>query len=178
MPDPGFFTFVVNLVKLGGLGVGALIFVMVFLILFRNQAAAEGTARLRTSFLRWGAVFAILALVASSATELSQSLRPSSKIRLGVTISPDFAEAKLPPPQLILMPSGTTLQPNTSTEIQGDSTLNIQVRGIVESVKGLAQSSQTLLATNQTLTAALDQSSQAVHQADAASPSAPTKLVA
>ena len=66
MPDPGFFTFVVNLVKLGGLGVGALIFVMVFLILLRNQPADERTAKLRTGFLQWGAVFAILALVASS----------------------------------------------------------------------------------------------------------------
>lgn len=165
MPDPAFFDFVVNLVKLGGLGVGALIFVLAFLILFRNQAASADMARLRLSFLRWGFAFAVVALASSTATDLAATLRPASHVRLGVTISPDFAEAKLPPPQLYLMPAGTPLQPNTATDIKGDATLSIQVRGIVESVKGLSQSSETLLATNRQLTDALDKSSQVVEQA-------------
>ena len=165
MPDPNFFNFVINLVKLGGLGVGALIFVMAFLILFRNQAASTDMAAFRLSFLRWGFAFAVLALVASSATDLVTALRPSSSVKLGVTISPDFAEAKLPQPEIYLMPAGTLVKPNTPVDLQGSETLSIQVHGIVASVQGLAQSSETLLATNQKLTDAIDKSSQLVQDA-------------
>jgi hypothetical protein len=178
MPDSAFFDFVVNLVKLGGLGVGALIFVMAFLILFRNQAATPGMEKLRLSFLRFGFAFAALALTTSVVTQLVTSSRPSGKIRLGVTISPDFGEAKLPPPVLLLMPGGTPINPNTATEISSDTTLAIQVRGIVESVKGLESSSQTLLATNQKLTEAIDKSSQVVHEVSAANPPASTAAAA
>jgi hypothetical protein len=156
MPQQGFLDFVVNLVKLGGLGLGALIFVLVFIILFRNQKADAANARLRSQFLRWGAGFAILALITSTVTTVIQSRsNPAKPVLLGVTISPDFGEAKLPPPELFLMPAGTPVKPNGQVTIDHDATLSIQVRGIVQGVQALNQSSERLLQANQTLTAAL-----------------------
>ena len=156
MPQQGFLDFVVNLVKLGGLGVGALIFVMVFIILFRNQKADAANARLRSQFLSWGAGFAVLALITSTVTTLVQArANPAKPVLLGVTISPDFGEAKLPPPELFLMPAGTPVKPNGQVTIDHDATLAIQVKGIVQGVQALNQSSEQLLQANQTLTAAL-----------------------
>jgi len=124
MPDQGFLDFVVNLVKLGGLGIGALIFVLVFLILFRNQPADAQTAKLRVRFLTWGASFAVVALAASTATTLLQgrSSAPST-YRLGITLSPSFEEAQLPSPDIVLMPAGKHLKPDEAVEVTSDATL-------------------------------------------------------
>jgi len=157
VPDASFLNFVVELVKLGGLGIGALIFVLVFIILFRNQPADAATARLRSQFLIWGGSFALIALIVSTATSL---LRPAeaapAKFRLGITLSPDFSEAKLPNPEFRLMPSGVKVQEGQPIEIGADSTLDIKVRGIVSSVQALSKSSENLLQTNQQLTQAVE----------------------
>jgi len=157
VPDASFFNFVVELVKLGGLGIGALIFVLVFIILFRNQPADAATARLRSQFLIWGGSFALIALIVSTATSL---LRPAAaapaKFKLGITLSPDFSEAKLPSPQFRLMPSGVAVQEGQAVEIGSDSTLDIKVKGIVASVQALSKSSENLLQTNQQLTQAVE----------------------
>jgi hypothetical protein len=159
MPNQGFFDFVVNLVKLGGLGLGALIFVLVFIILFRNQPADRDTAKLRGGFLAWGSSFAIVALAASTVTSLAQNRAgPTSTYRLGVTLSPSFEDAQLPSPDLILMPAGKRIKPDEAVELASDATLAIQVRGIVQSVNALKNSSTEILKTNQTLTAALQKS--------------------
>ena len=159
MPDASFFNFVVELVKLGGLGIGALIFVLVFIILFRNQAPDPATAKLRSQFLLLGSSFALVALVASTATSL---LRPAvaaaapAKFKLGITLSPDFGEAKLPNPEFRLMPAGVPVLEGQAVEIGSDSTLDIKVRGIVSSVQALSKSSENLLQTNQQLTQAVE----------------------
>jgi hypothetical protein len=159
MPNQGFLDFVVNLVKLGGLGLGALIFVLVFIILFRNQPADRETAKLRVRFLAWGSSFAIVALAATTVTSLFQNRSgPASTYRLGVTLSPSFEDAQLPSPDLILMPAGKRIKPDEAVDMVGDATLAIQVRGIVQNVNALKNSSTEMLKTNETLTAALQKS--------------------
>ena len=161
MPNNEFLDFVVNLVKLGGLGVGALIFVLVFIILFKNDQTTPAGSDLRKKYLIFGSLFAVVALLATTATDVFVASRKPGSVKLGVTIAPDFDEARLPPPKLRILPAGTIVTPDGSVTLTGDSTLTIQIKGLVDSVKYLSESSKKLLETNQTLTTAIEKSSRA-----------------
>src|SRR5512138_1060644 len=86
--------FVLNAVQLGALGFGAVLFVMVFLILIRNQAPPDpSTARLRTAFLYMGTA-AFLVACAVQLITLYATPKPTGAYRMSVAFAPELDVAK------------------------------------------------------------------------------------
>ena len=147
-----FFDTVVKLVQLGGLGVGALIFLFVFILLFRNQPVDAPTAHLRGRFLYLGTAFAVLALAASLLQVVL--VRPAATAgSLVVTYSPKLRSAGLPTPDMVLLGSGTP-QPvaeDAQIAITSGATLKISADDLIDQarkVKSAQEIAKTLVAAN------------------------------
>jgi len=146
---------IVELAKIGGLGIGALIFLLVFILLLRNQPVDAETARLRSRFLYLGIAFAVLALGVTL-------LQPGPKTSVGtlvVTYSPKLGSAGLPTPDMILIDDATprAVEADRGLMVGGNATLKISADELiaqarkVESAQAIAK---TLVAANAVTAAA------------------------
>ena len=153
-----FFDTVVKLVQLGGLGVGALIFLFVFILLFRNQPVDAPTAVLRGRFLYLGTAFAVLALAASLLQLVL--VRPAATAgSLVVTYSPKLRSAGLPTPDMVLLGSGTpqSVVEDAQIAITSGATLKISADDLIDQarkVKSAQAIAETLVAANTVASAA------------------------
>ena len=150
---------VVKLVQLGGLGVGALIFLFVFILLFRNQRVHAATAALSSRFLTTGVVFAIIALGASL-SQLVFTPTVNAASRMMVTFSPSFSSEHLPAPAMLLSDTGAVRQIETdnSFDAAANATLKISVDDLINATRSVQQikaTTQTLLEPNKAMTSAL-----------------------
>src|SRR5437899_11761965 len=96
--------FVIKAIQLGFLGFGALLFVMVFIILFRNQPADAKTARLRSTFLWLGFASFVLAGIAQLATPILAPKPAAGPYEVAVAFSPKLSAAQLPEPTMTVLP--------------------------------------------------------------------------
>ncbi|MFT3723888.1 MAG: hypothetical protein QM773_09900 [Hyphomonadaceae bacterium] len=125
----------VDLVKLGFLGFGAVIFVMVFWIIWKNDKATGANARLQMRFLTFGfAAFAIAAVV--------QILPLFMGASMTVTFSPNFDVRQLPRPTIHM--ADRTLEMDKVYTIQGSQTVKIDVDAAIQKVNTLQQAALDL----------------------------------
>jgi len=143
--------FVLKAVQLGFLGFGAALFVMVFIILFRNQKPADAsTAKLRMRFLTFGvAAFAFAGISQLVAPLIAPA--PSRAYKLSVTFAPQLDVNKLPEPSMIVLPANVKIAQNAPFDVKQDATLAIGIDGILQQVRSLKNTTDALSASNQEL---------------------------
>jgi hypothetical protein len=145
--------FVLQAVQLGALGFGAVLFVLVFLIIIRNQPAADpGIATLRRWFLTLG-VAAFIFAGGMQLVTLFFGPKPAGAYKVSVVFAPDPATNALPEPAMRILPVNTTIMRNTPFTVDRDMTLSIGVDEIVQKTRNLTQTAQALTTVNETLSA-------------------------
>lgn len=129
----------IKLVQAGFIGLAALLLVLVFVILWRNQPADASTARLRMTYLILGfgsVIFAgLMQLVPTRATA-------------SITISPDLAEVALSIPGIVILPSGETVTPDTLFTVASNSTIRIKTDRLIKDAQNLQKTALALAQTN------------------------------
>lgn len=175
MDNASIFGFALDAVRLGFLGFGALLFVLVFLILIRNQPAADaGTTQLRHRFLTWGVMSFVFAGLASLIEPFVN--QPTGTHRLSVTFSPNFSAANLPEPSMVLLPDQTPIGQNEPFSIREDGTVKVSIDQIIAHARGLSETAENLVAANETLTKRLMESGATLEVPDGASAISPEDL--
>lgn len=160
------FSTLVDLAKLGAIGVGVAIALLVAVLIFRLKSIDEGTAKLLNNFMKWGfglaAVFAIIGLVPTF-------FRPAGSVPMRIAFSPDFATQGLSPPRIEL-PDGTTVQPGQKFALESSLTpqvLNVVADKTLADVRNLRQATATLTASVETIKAQRDTLAKAIEPASA-----------
>ena len=173
----GLFDTVVKLVNVGFAGVGVVVLLLVFIILFQGKPADSGTNKLRNRFLTLGMAFAFFCGVLSVVAPL---LAPKPQASTGkpadmlLSFSPRFDTEGLTTPKITL-PDGQTVAPGAKFPAQGGQVLV----SVDEALQDVAQLRATALTLAETATAAQRQADSAVaaltsSQSDSGSaPSAP-----
>jgi hypothetical protein len=127
--------FVIKLVQFGFIGLAALLFVLCFLILWRNQQADAGMAKFRMAFLGVG----FLSVVLSAGVQILPT-----RAKTSVTFSTDFAQAGLPTPPIRLLPGGKAVSADTEFTLPSSTSIFIQTGGLVANSKSLQSTTQQL----------------------------------
>ena len=145
IPDTnGLFTVVVELVKLGAIGLAGFIFLGILLVLLQGRSADAATARLRQSYLKYGTFCAIAFAVLS----LAQGYFSSSH-NVSLTFSPDFDENLLPQPKITLLDK--TVRPSEPFAVDRDMQIVIGVEAALNRARQLASNVDQLKATTNEL---------------------------
>jgi len=142
--DESFYKTLVELAKIGSVGVGMAIFLMVFLLLFRGKPVDQASARLREKFLVWGTIFSAFCGVLALVPAFLQ--KGGGPLAMRLSFSPDFESQKLSPPKVIL-PDGSkadpekffSLRPSTEPQV-----LTVRMDGTLDEVKALRDTSRKL----------------------------------
>src|SRR6187402_1172789 len=111
--DSGLFETVVKLVNLGFAGVGVVVLLLVFIILFQGKPADSGARKLHNRFLTWGMAFAFFCGALSVATPLlapKPEAGPAKPAELLLSFSPRFETEGLTNPSITL-PDGQVVAP-------------------------------------------------------------------
>jgi hypothetical protein len=145
-----FFTTIVDLAKLGNLGVGVAILLMGFMLAFQTKPVDSATAKLRGNFLRFGFSYAVITALIGLAPLFVHGGPLSERL----AFSPDFDSEKLQPP-IIRLPDGTqaghdakfSLQPSTNTQV-----VTIAMDATLDQVRNLRQASANLTSAVTTVT--------------------------
>ena len=145
-------TTLVDLAKLGAVGVGVAIALLVAVLIFRLKSIDRGTARLLDNFMKWGfglaVVFAVLGLV-------PMFFQQAGSVPMRIAFSPDFDTQGLSPPRIEL-PDGTRVQPGQRFALESSLTpqvVNVVADKTLDDVKNLREASANLTANVETITA-------------------------
>jgi hypothetical protein len=145
-----FFTTIVDLAKLGNLGVGVAILLMGFMLAFQTKPVDSATAKLRGNFLKFGFAYAVFTALIGLAPLLVHGGPLSERL----AFSPDFDSEKLQPP-IIRLPDGTqaghdakfSLDPSADTQV-----VTIAMDATLDQVRNLRQASAVLTSAVTTVT--------------------------
>ena len=158
------FSTIVDLARLGAIGVGVAIALLVAILIFRLKSIDEATAKLLNNFMKLGfglaVVFAVIGLVPTF-------LRPAGAVPMRIAFSPDFATQGLSPPRIEL-PDGTAVQPGQKFALESSLTpqvLNVVADKTLADVRELRQASATLSASVETIKAQRDSLAKAIEPA-------------
>lgn len=141
----GLFNIIVDLVKLGNLGVGVAIFVLGFMLVRQTAPVDPETSKLRRHFLWIGGAYAFLAALMT----LAPLLIKGSAISTRLAFSPDFETQKLQPPK-VRLPDGTVAQHDAKFDLQpseGTQVVTVAMDGTLDQVRNLRQASANLTST-------------------------------
>ena len=148
-------TTLVDLARLGAVGVGVAIALLVAVLIIRLKSIDRGTAKLLDNFMKWGfglaVVFAVLGLVPAF-------FQPVGSVPMRIAFSPDFATQGLSPPRIEL-PDGTPVQPGQKFSLESSLTpqvVNVVADKTLADVKELRQTTATLNASVEAVTAQRD----------------------
>lgn len=149
---------IVKLTTAGFAGVGVVIFLLIFILLYRGKPADAATAALYNRFLTMGTVFAIFC---GAMAALSTWLAPArADATVLVNFSPSFETRKLTPPRIEI--NGRKVAPGEKTILNGTETIFIgvdealaEVDAIKQTVRNVSQSNPALTEQRSTLTDAL-----------------------
>jgi len=144
------FTTIVDLARLGNLGVGLAIILMGFVLAVQAKPVDPSTAKLRGDFLKFGFAYAVITALMT----LVPLVIGGGPVSERLAFSPDFDTEKLPPP-VIRLPDGTQqphdskfdLHPSTGTQV-----VTISMDGTLDQVRNLRQASANLTSTVATVT--------------------------
>ncbi|HEY6814227.1 MAG TPA: hypothetical protein VI168_01690 [Croceibacterium sp.] len=158
----GLFDTIVKLVNVGFAGVGVVVLLLVFIILFQGKPADAGARKLHNRFLTWGMSFAFFCGALSVVTPLlapkpEPTVAPGRPAEMLLSFSPRFETEGLTNPSITL-PDGKVVTPGTRFETQGGQVLV----SVDEALQDVAQLRQTAVTLAETATAAQRQADSAV----------------
>jgi hypothetical protein len=146
--DGGLFETIVRLVNLGFAGVGVVVLLLVFIILFQGKPADAGARKLHNRFLTWGMAFAffcgVLSVAAPWLAPRPQPVRVEPAAML-LSFSPRFETEGLTVPSITL-PDGKTVAPGATFQAQNGQVL-VSVDEALRDVARLRETAVTLAAT-------------------------------
>lgn len=133
-----FYATLVKFVQAGGIGFGAIVFLLSFILLLREKPIEPERARLQTTFMQWGVGFSIIAIGAGLAQNWLQ--RPSDGAgHLVVTYSPKLTTAGLPVPDMLLLSNTGSLPVVADSDVSfaGQATLKISADDLIAQARNL-----------------------------------------
>lgn len=139
----GLFPTILNLVNAGFAGVGIVVFLLLFILLMRNQEVTAQNEKLRSQFLKYGFSFAIFCGVMSVVTPILSNLTAQPPVKgapkdMTLVFSPRFESRKLTPPEITLS-DGSKAVPGQRFEVTG-GLVQISVDDALANVTALQQS--------------------------------------
>ena len=144
----GLFDTVVKLVNVGFAGVGVVVLLLVFIILFQGKPADTGTRKLHNRFLTLGMAFAFfcgaLSVVAPLLAPRPQAA-PGKPAEMLLSFSPRFETEGLTNPKITL-PDGQSVAPGAIFAAQGGQVL-VSVDEALQDVSKLRETAVTLAET-------------------------------
>jgi hypothetical protein len=156
----GLFETIVKLVNVGFAGVGVVVLLLVFIILFQGKPSDAGARKLHARFLTWGMAFAVFCGVLSVAAPwLAPRPQPApvKPATMLLSFSPSFATEGLTDPSITL-PDGKLVAAGTPFQAQNGQVLV----SVDEALRDVAQLRETAVTLAATATAAQRQADAAV----------------
>lgn len=143
----GLFPTILNLVNAGFAGVGIVVFLLLFILLMRNQVVTPQNEALRSQFLKYGFAFAIFCGVMSVITPVLSNMTAPVVAKavpedMTLVFSPRFESKNLPPPEITL-PDGSLGVPGKSFKVKG-GLVQISVDDALASVTALQKTATAL----------------------------------
>ena len=146
--DSGLFETIVKLVNLGFAGVGVVVLLLVFIILFRGKPTDTGTRKLQNRFLTLGMAFAFFCGILSVAAPLLAP-RPqaaaAAPAEMLLSFSPRFETEGLTNPSITL-PDGKVVAPGAKFQAEGGQVL-VSIDEALQDVAQLREAAVTLAET-------------------------------
>jgi hypothetical protein len=170
----GLFDTIVKLVNVGFAGVGVVVLLLVFIILFQGKPADTGTRKLHNRFLTWGMSFAFFCGALSVVAPLlapKPETGPSKPAEMLLSFSPRFETEGLTNPSITL-PDGTVVAPGSRFETRGGQVL-VSVDEALQDVAQLRQAAVTLAETASAAQRQADTAVAALANSQGSAPSAP-----
>lgn len=146
--DSGLFDTIVKLVNVGFAGVGVVVLLLVFIILFRGKPTDTGTRKLQNRFLTLGMAFAFFCGVLSVAAPLlapRPEAAPVKPAEMLLSFSPRFETEGLTKPSITL-PDGTVVAPGATFQAENGQVL-VSVDEALQDVAKLREAAVTLAET-------------------------------
>jgi len=144
----GLFDTIVKLVNVGFAGVGVVVLLLVFIILFQAKPTDAGTRKLHNRFLTWGMSFAFfcggLSVVAPLLAPKPEA-GPARPAEMLLSFSPRFETEGLTNPSITL-PDGKVIAPGARFQTEGGQVL-VSVDEALRDVAQLRQAAVTLAET-------------------------------
>lgn len=146
--DSGLFETIVKLVNLGFAGVGVVVLLLVFIILFRGKPTDTGTRKLQNRFLTLGMAFAFFCGLLSVAAPLlaprpqAATTEPAEML---LSFSPRFETEGLTIPSITL-PDGKVVAPGAKFQAEGGQVL-VSIDEALQDVAHLREAAVTLAET-------------------------------
>ena len=134
---------VLELARLGAIGIGAIVLLLSFFLLFRKGALEAGKGKLINRFMTLGFVFGIAAGVLGLVPLL---MSPHGRVSLRLAFSPDFETENLTAPK-IRLPDGTLAKQDERFELGasgGTQVVTIAVDRMIDEVRNLRKASANL----------------------------------
>ena len=144
-----FYATIIELARIGAVGVGVAVFMMVFFMIVRGKPVDPATARLREKFLVWGVLFAFATGVLALIPPLLQ--KEGGPLSMRLFFSPDFDTKKLTPP-VVRLPDGKEATHDQSFSLapsSGTQVLTIRMDTTLAEVESLRQTTADLTASVQ-----------------------------
>lgn len=146
------FSTVTALAQAGFIGVGVIVFLLLFILLMKGKPVDPATSKLYNRFLTWGVSFAAFCGVLAFATLLvppEKPAAPTSPQPLRVFFVPDFDSAKLPAPKINLYDGTTTAADKPFVPQNG--VINVNVQAALDQIGALTKASSQLTESNAAL---------------------------
>ncbi len=152
----GLFSTVTALAQAGFIGVGVIVFLLLFILLMRGKPVDMQTAKLYNRFLTWGVAFAAFCGVMAFATLFVPQPKAVAAIpqQLRVFFVPDFKTAKLPSPEIDLF-DGTKAAADKPFVPQ-NGVINVNVQAALDQIGALKTATAQLTQNNAALRVQLD----------------------
>jgi hypothetical protein len=134
---------VLELARLGAVGIGAIVLLLAFFLLVRGRAFGAEKAKLISRFMTLGFIFGITAGVLGL---VPLFVAKGGPIPMRLNFAPDFADEKLTPP-IIRLPDGKLIQPDERVMLNPSSdtqVVTINVAKALQQVKSLADTAKSL----------------------------------
>jgi len=144
----GLFDTIVKLVNVGFAGVGVVVLLLVFIILFQAKPTDAGTRKLHNRFLTWGMSFAFFCGALSVVAPLlapKPEAAPGEPAEMLLSFSPRFETEGLTNPSITL-PDGKVVAPGARFQTEGGQVL-VSVDEALQDVAQLRQAAVTLAET-------------------------------
>jgi hypothetical protein len=146
--DSGLFDTIVKLVNLGFAGVGVVVLLLVFIILFRGKPTDTGTRKLQNRFLTLGMAFAFFCGLLSVAAPLlapRPQAAPAKPAEMLLSFSPRFETEGLTKPSITL-PDGKVVDPGATFQAESGQVL-VSIDEALQDVSQLREAAVTLAET-------------------------------
>ena len=141
---------VLELARLGAVGIGAIVLLLAFFLLWRSKSVEGERAKLIGKYMTLGFVFAVTAGVLGLVPLFFQTGGP---VAVRLSFSPNFASQGLSPPK-VEAPDGSAIQPGQKFALDPSLTAQVVTVGVddaLKDVRNLREASAKLATTLETV---------------------------